>query len=449
MLFNGNNILISFSCQQFQCENFEIIENDEIGSEKECVAEFHSTLSTDVVYCPYCGGKVSICGEETAYLKDMPIFVGVPQGCLVHYHRYRCKNCGKKSTENISLSYPGTRVTNRAARWVESLLKFGMTISAVSNITGIHWDTIRKIHKDSMELFLTERRNEQKRNGYKPKYLAVDEFAIHKGHTYATCVMDLVEGDVIWVGKGRSMEDFAAFFRETDMEYLSEVKAVAMDMNASYNNLVEANMPYAEIVYDRYHMQAQFGRDVLGSVRLEEARSHQARAKELDARIDETSDRSKKEELKAEAKEQRQLYSNLKKSRWTLLMNSANLSEGKLDGLNRILNDHANLAVCYAMKEEMCDLFELTDEIEARSRWSAWFEAAKNSNIPALVKFASQKERRLEGLIAHSRHPISTGKLEGLNNKIKVCKRIGYGYRDDDYFFTLIRFVSLPSVRLH
>ena len=40
-----------------------------------------------------------------------------------------------------------------------------------------------------------------------------------------------------------------------------------------------------------------------------------------------------------------------------------------------------------------------------------------------------------------------TDKLEGFNNKIKVAKRIGYGYRDDDFFFTLIRYLSIPSVR--
>lgn len=55
---------------------------------------------------------------------------------------------------------------------------------------------------------------------------------------------------------------------EYDMDYLSEVKAFAMDMNASYNKLVEEYMPEVEIVYDRYHMQAQFGKEVVGVVRL-------------------------------------------------------------------------------------------------------------------------------------------------------------------------------------
>ena len=103
------------------------------------------------------------------------------------------------------------------------------------------------------------------------------------------------------------------------------------------------------------------------------------------------------------------------------------------------------MAVCYAMKEEMCRLFELSDSDIARQRWIAWFEAAKDSGIEPLIRFANLKEKRLEGLISHSRHQISTGKLEGLNNKIKVAKRIGYGYRNDDYFFTLVRYISLPT----
>lgn len=108
--------------------------------------------------------------------------------------------------------------------------------------------------------------------GNKPRILAVDEFAIHKGHSYATCVMDLEQGDILWVGKGRAMKDFEKFFEDVPSDSLSAVIAVAMDMNASYNKLVTKHLPKARIVYDRFHMQSQFGRDVLGAVRLDEAR---------------------------------------------------------------------------------------------------------------------------------------------------------------------------------
>ncbi len=49
--------------------------------------------------------------------------------------------------------------------------------------------------------------------------------------------------------------------------------------------------------------------------------------------------------------------------------------------------------------------------------------------------------------MAHARHNISTGRLEGFNNKVKVAKRVGYGYRNKEYFFTLVRYLSIPSVR--
>ena len=286
-----------------------------------------------------------------------------------------------------------------------------------------------------------------KKEGCKPKILAVDEFAIHKGHSYATCVMDLEQGDILWVGKGRAMKDFEKFFEDMPADSLSAVIAVAMDMNASYNKLVTKRLPTAQIVYDRFHMQAQFGRDVLGVVRLDEARKHKTKAKEILADIPDDTDKEALKSLKQTANAEKQEYSQLKKLRWLLLTNGDKLSGSKTEHLQSILQDHHDLAVCYAMKEEMCRLYTLKDYDEAVKGWTDWFEAAKESEIPALVKFAEQKEKRLPGLAAHAIYPISTGKLEGFNNKIKVAKRIGYGYRDDDFFFTLIRYLSIPSVR--
>ena len=115
---------------------------------------------------------------------------------------------------------------------------------------------------------------------------------------------------------------------------------------------------------------------------------------------------------------EKQEYSQLKKLRWSLLTNGDKLSGSKTEHLQSILQDHHDLAVCYAMKEEICRLYTLKDYDEAVKSWTDWFVAAKESEIPALVKFAEQKEKRLPGLAAHAIYPISTGKLEGFNNKI-------------------------------
>ena len=434
------DISIHLSCQQFECSRLDM-------NESKSVLLFRSSQDSRDVVCPFCGGRVHVHGKACTTLKDMPLWFGVPLELEVEHHRYRCTCCGGSFGEDVCMGYPGTRITYRAARWVQELLRWRLPISAVHEITGFHWDTIRRIHESAMQEALDWRRRELRDKDYRPRYLAVDEFALHKGHRYATCVMDLVEGDVLWVGEGRSMECFQRFFDHVDIEYLSDVKAVAMDMNASYNVLVRRHLPHAEIVYDRYHMQAQFGRDVLGAVRLDEARAHKERSKELLEASGMEDDADERRRLRDEAKEESRLYSTLKGSRWTLLADGDNLPPEKVEGLNAILDSHSGLALCYAMKEEMSRLFELRDPDEAMRGWTQWFEGARASGIPALERFARLKEKRLDGLVAHARHCISTGRLEGFNNKVKVAKRVGYGYRNEDYFFTLVRYLSIPSVR--
>lgn len=435
-----DDIKVEFKSQGFLATHMGLSPNED-----KLVLFMESTQNTAEVRCPLCSSPVHMHGNVQITIKDIPLFIKIKQYLSCFCHRYICSKCGHTFTEDIPFIYPGTRITNRAANWIRGFLNNKLSIRAIQNLTGIHWDTIRKVQKDLMEVALLEREQEKQASGYKPRYLAVDEFAIHKGHSYATCVMDLETGDVLWVGKGRSINDFTKFFEDISPDTLSDVIAVAMDMNASYNILVEKRLPQAQIVYDRYHMQAQFGKEVLGVVRLEEAKKHKTAANDILADFNEETDKDKRAELKSKARDEKKKYSKLKKSRWTLLKNRKKLSDTEC--LDNILIEHKSLAVCYAMKEEMCRLFELTDFNEALTGWRNWFEAAKQSDIPALKHFAEQKEKRILGLAAHAVFPISTGKLEGFNNKIKVAKRIGYGYRDDGFFFMLVRYLAVPGVR--
>jgi transposase len=74
-----------------------------------------------------------------------------------------------------------------------------------------------------------------------------------------------------------------------------------------------------------------------------------------------------------------------------------------------------------------------------RRAWNQWMSHAEQSQIPALIQFA----RRLRGywpdILSRVRWPMHTGQLEGINNKIKVIKRMAYGYRDSEYFFKKIK----------
>ena len=404
--------------------------------------EKHSMPSS----CPHCGSKMYRHGRYTRKLKEMPVYPDTTYTLIIKAQRYRCPECGFTLRQEIPNRYPGTSITKRVAAWIKAFLNAKFPVSQIEDITGIHWDTIRKIQEELISQALNEYEDLRIKNGYRPKYLAIDEFAIRKMHKYATCVMDLEKGHVIWAGLGRAKADFEHFFKDIPTDYLEQVEAVAMDMNASYNLLVEQYLPQATIVYDRYHMQAQFGREVIGTTRLEAVKVHRKQADQLIIQAECETQNETREMLEAQAKEEKRIASLLKKSRWTLLKNSKKLKDSEQQKLATILESHKEVAICYAMKEEMIRLYELRNEQQARDGWLNWFSAAKASGIPALVKFAQLKEKRLLGLVAHATIPISTGKLEGFNNVIKTAKRTAYGYLNNEFFLRLIRYLSLPKV---
>ena len=412
------------------------------------ITDISSTVRTSDVSCPCCKGKVHIYENYTKTVKDFPLIYGVLNIIRVKIHRYKCTECYHTFSQKPGFIHKGTRVTENMAEWIKRLLSFGSSIFAVSSLTGVNWSTVKKIHNEYITEIVCMMDRYNLDRSYRPKYLAVDEFSIHKGHTYATCVMDLETGEVIWVGTGRTKKDFRKFFeyiKRTNPEMLSEVKGFAMDMNASYNSLVAEYLPDVDIVYDRYHVQAQFGRDVLGTVRLDTARKHKEIADELRKQYNEETDISQKREIRLKEREERKKYSGIKGARWDVLTGQEKLYDDRRKKLDDILDEHLELSVCYALKEEMREIFELKDPEYAQIRWEEWFEKALNSGIAPLVKFAKNKKSRLPGLINHAKHGINTGRLEGFNNRIKVAKRTAYGYRDEDYFFTLVRYMSLTD----
>lgn len=111
------DIRIRLSCQQFECSRFDI-------SESKSVLFFKSNRRSDEVVCPFCGGRVHVHDRASTTLKDMPIWFGVPLKLEVEHHRYRCTCCGGGFGEDICMKYPGTRITCRAARWVQELLRW-------------------------------------------------------------------------------------------------------------------------------------------------------------------------------------------------------------------------------------------------------------------------------------------------------------------------------------
>ena len=174
-MLREENISIEIKSQGYECKTYMI--NAE-GTESVLV--FESQRETARQRCRKCGGKVYIHDSGSMNLRDMPIWVGCKQELCFITHRYRCTKCRACFTEEVPFKYPGTRITRRAAGWVRELLRGRLSIKAVQEITGIHWDTIHDIHKEMMEETLERCAKDLLEKEYKPVRLAVDEFAIHK-----------------------------------------------------------------------------------------------------------------------------------------------------------------------------------------------------------------------------------------------------------------------------
>ncbi|MEZ8446352.1 transposase, partial [Vibrio splendidus] len=93
----------------------------------------------------------------------------------------------------------------------------------------------------------------------------------------------------------------------------------------------------------------------------------------------------------------------------------------------------------YILGAQLKELWYCESEVHAKGLWEAWWAQVQESGIKPLKEFARKLSPYLHGILASASYPLNTCTLEGINNKIKLIKRMGYGYRDTDYFFLKIK----------
>ncbi|PTO57464.1 ISL3 family transposase, partial [Vibrio splendidus] len=209
-----------------------------------------------------CGLEAEAIHEyQWRHVKDA-MLLGVPVELYVQTRRIKCRNCGIK-TESISWLEPYARITKRLKSYIEQLLPL-LPIKHISQLTSVHWHTIKEIDKRRLRQVVPSVKWEDLRQ------LVMDEFAIFKGHRYATVIADAKTHQVIWIGLGRSRKDIRPFF-ELLGKHGNNIEAVAMDMNTAFDLEVQAHCPNAKVVYDLFHVVAKFGREVMDRVRVDQA----------------------------------------------------------------------------------------------------------------------------------------------------------------------------------
>lgn len=346
---------------------------------------------------------------EERWVRDLPILDAQTHVCVKRF-RAACPACGPK-LERLPWLARYARVTARLAESVARLCR-NLAIKHVAEFYGLGWDAVKAIDKEWLEKTL----GEPDLSGL--TLLALDEFAIKKGHRYATIFVEPIRKQVLWVCNGRSREEIRPFFERLGAAGRQRIEAVAMDMNGAYETEVRAQCPQAAIVYDQFHVLAKYGREVIDAVRAAEARRQTSRG-------------------------ERQV---IKGSRWLLLRNGENLKRDDAVRLRELLKVNRRLAIVYVLKDDLKSLWDYRLMPWATQFFREWYARAIRSRIEPLKRFARRLRAKLAGVLAHCTYPLHTSLLEGIMNKIKVIKRTAYGFRDDDYFFLKIRqaFPGIP-----
>lgn len=373
--------------------------------------EIHLQPRRKWLTCERCGHRSPQVHETVVRrVRDLPLFE-YRVVLVVPRRRLWCERCGGPRLERLDWLGRYQRVTDRFAEAVGRLLR-AMPIQAVAAFYGLGWHTVKAIDKAGLAAALPEP------DWSTIRYLAMDEFALHKGHRYATVVIEPTRRQVLWIGLGRSRETAAAFFEQLPEGAAARIEAVAIDMTTAYELEIRANCPNAEIVFDLFHVVAKYGREVVDRVRVDEANR---------------------------LRDAPQARKVVKSSRWLLLRNRDNLKPGQQVQLTELLAANQALLTVYLLKDELKRLWRYQRAGWAAKAWQRWYDQAMASGIAALQRFAQRLKPYLHGILARCRHPLHTSVLEGINNTIKVIKRRAYGYRDTDYFFLKIK-AAFPGI---
>lgn len=269
------------------------------------------------------------------------------------------------------------------------------------------------------------------------RHLAIDEFKLHNGYKYATAIIDWDSGHILYLAHGKKKQAVYDFIDHVGQEWMGHVEAVACDMNSDFEEAFKEKCPKTDIVYDHFHIVKNFNDKVLSAIRKDEQK------------------RLIKEGRDEEAAALKHTKYILMSKRSTLIQKDQDAHDGKLvakagkifnrpevkahggneDKYEAIMAENRLFLTAELVKEQLNEAYRSHDQVQMCVLVQDIIDICRETENERFIWFARLLEKHLTGIYTFAKHHISTGRLEGLNNKIKTERRKGYGYPDDEYFF--------------
>jgi transposase len=390
--------------------------------------------------CPSCEATMHVHQEHEITLKHIPLQMQ-PHLLKVSRKRFKCEKCNYLLMQEIPFKDPQHRITKHLRFFIEKRLAQGLTLKAVSLEFGVHPTIVKDIDKQRLErMFPT------KRPDHYAQYIAIDEFLLHRGHHYATVVLDLGTGEVIWCSEGKRKQQVKDFIDDMGKEWMSHVVAVSMDMNNQYASAFAEWAPHVKIVYDLFHIVKLYNDSVITTLRRRKQNELYEKGDVEGYRLFKNMRFVLLSSQQTLAKRDRQARTNNRFLQEQYLTKGLELPPGKRlqqggrkERLDQLLAENTDLSVAYILLEQLKLAFEETNPFSLQFGMQQWLQLARQSSTQEILTFANTIESRMEGIVNHAEHPINSGKLEGTNNLIKTIRRQAYGFRDTEYFFLKIK----------
>tara|TARA_R110002124_G_C8870031_1_gene507683 strand:+ start:394 stop:1263 length:870 start_codon:yes stop_codon:yes gene_type:complete len=271
-----------------------------------------------------------------------------------------------------------------------------MTLQDVSRLTHLGWDAVKSIVKSD----LGRRFAKVPLKGV--RRIAIDEKHLGNKAKFVTLVIDLESGHVLWVGEGRGQSALEGFWPKLRAAK-AKVEAVACDMSAAYWAATMEHLPEAAVVFDRFHIVK------LANEAIDEVRRGIQRTLDLVG------------------------HKAIKGTRYLLLRGKENLSEDQRPLLAEALKWNEPLSLAYYLKEDLRKLWEQPSHQAATEYLQGWILRAMSTDMQPIKRLAKTMLLHAKGILNYFHFPITSGMLEGINNKVDRLKRIAYGYRDKDF----------------
>lgn len=388
---------IDFPIQEILDLRGMVVDSTELSEDGKIITiHLKRDLRFTISYCSDCGKARPRERRIIKELRDLPI-CGKEVKLSCEMFVVNCPQCGYVR-EKLDFIDKCSRLTVRLETYIFELVCMS-TVKDVADKFSMSWNTVKNIDKKYLEAkFSNIDYGDLER-------IAIDEIANKKGHDYLSVVMNLDTGRVIWVGEGRKEEDIDKFFATLTEKQKNGITAASIDMWPAYIKSVKNNCPKADIVFDKFHVVKKFG-EVITALRAAEYR-------------------------KTDTPEGKNI---LKGTKWLLLKNKSNLETDARKELKQLLELNENLATAYILKEKLAAIWNYHQAGWAKRAIDSWITIAEESEIRGIKAFVKMLRKHEYGILNHCKHPISNGKIEGTNNKIKVLKRRCYGFHDVEYF---------------